>query len=221
MPDDALQAVVAGAIVSISINPLLVRLANPLNRWFGHRFRSRAVGPGAPALAMKSDGGEAKDRAVVVGYGPVGRTLTRLLQENGIEPTIVEMNLETVRRLRAMGVAAVYGDANHHQTLEEAKIEHARALLLSASGLGAAKEVVRAARAINPEIRILARSAYLRERAELRLAGADEVYAGEGEVALAMAESLLRRLGATPDQIDRERERVRADLFGNAQPEEV
>lgn len=221
LPDDALQAVVAGAIVSISINPLLVRLANPLNRWFGHRFRSRAVGPGAPALAMKSDGGEAKDRAVVVGYGPVGRTLTRLLQENGIEPTIVEMNLETVRRLRAMGVAAVYGDANHHQTLEEAKIEHARALLLSASGLGAAKEVVRAARAINPEIRILARSAYLRERAELRLAGADEVYAGEGEVALAMAESLLRRLGATPDQIDRERERVRADLFGNAQPEEV
>ena len=63
---------------------------------------------------------------------------------------------------------------------------------------------------------MIARSAYLRERAGLRKAGADEVYAGEGEVALAMTESVLRALGATPDQIYRERDRVRADLFGVA-----
>lgn len=214
LPHDALQAVVAVAIVSISVNPLLIRLADPLSRWLGHRFRAPAFGPMQPAPTTGSDGGEAKDRAVVVGYGPVGQTLTRLLQENGIEPTIIEMNLETVHRLRAMGITAVYGDANHRQTLEEAKIADARGLLISASGVIGAQEIVRSARAINPEIRILARSAYLRERTELRSVGADEVYAGEGEVALAMAESLLRRLGATPDQIDRERERVRADLFG-------
>ncbi|HEX5442767.1 MAG TPA: NAD(P)-binding protein, partial [Pirellulales bacterium] len=145
-----------------------------------------------------------------------GRTLVRLLRENGIVPTIIEMNLETVGRLKAEGAAVVYGDANHPETLREAGVAQARALLLSASGLTEAKEIVRMARSLNPEIRILARSAYLRERAELRQVGANEVYAEEGEVALAMTESVLRKLGATPDQIDRERDRVRADLFGEA-----
>ncbi len=54
----------------------------------------------------------------------------------------------------------------------------------------------------------------LREHDKLRQAGADVVFSGEVEVALAITEALLRRLGATPDQIDRERERVRAELFG-------
>ena len=51
-------------------------------------------------------------------------------------------------------------------------------------------------------------------RPPLRNAGAEQVFAGEGEVALVMTEAVLRRLGATPDQIDRERDRVRAELFG-------
>jgi CPA2 family monovalent cation:H+ antiporter-2 len=75
--------------------------------------------------------------------------------------------------------------------------------------------VVRLARELNPDVRVLARSAYLRERAALRRAGADVVFSGEGEVALAMTELVLRVLGATPEQIDRERDRVRADLFGD------
>jgi CPA2 family monovalent cation:H+ antiporter-2 len=153
---------------------------------------------------------------VVVGHGPVGRTLARLLRENGVEPTIIEMNLETVRRLRADGTTAVYGDATHRATLEEAGAARAATLILSASGLTEAEEVVRVARELNPDIRVLARSAYLRERTGLRKAGADEVYAGEGEVALAMTESVLRDLGASAEQIDRERVRVRGELFGES-----
>jgi CPA2 family monovalent cation:H+ antiporter-2 len=153
-------------------------------------------------------------RAVVIGYGPVGRTLVRLLRENGIEPTVIEMNLDTVRRLRAEGIPAVYGDATRHATLVEAGLGDAANLILTASSVNGADEVVRLARELNPKVQVLARSAYLRQRSTLREAGADRVFAGEGEVALAMTESLLRDLGATAEQIDRERERVRMDLFG-------
>jgi CPA2 family monovalent cation:H+ antiporter-2 len=52
----------------------------------------------------------------------------------------------------------------------------------------------------------------------LRKAGAEQVFSGEGEVALAMTEAVLRRLGATPDQIDRERRRLHEELFGPAEP---
>ena len=53
-----------------------------------------------------------RHRAVVVGYGPIGRTLVRLLRENGIEPTVIELNMDTVRGLRDDGIDAVYGDAS-------------------------------------------------------------------------------------------------------------
>ena len=62
---------------------------------------------------------------------------------------------------------------------------------------------------------MLVRSAYLREMPALRQAGADSVFSGEGEVALAMTESILQALGAIPEQIDRQRERARVDLFGD------
>jgi CPA2 family monovalent cation:H+ antiporter-2 len=119
-----------------------------------------------------------------------------------------------VQRLRDERIDAVYGDANHIDTLQAAGVAHANALILTASGLKNAGEVIRLARGLNPHIRILVRSAYLRERPPLHEAGADEVFAGEGEVALAMTEYVLKQMGAVPEQIDRERERVRAELFG-------
>src|SRR5262249_50578920 len=139
---------------------------------------------------------------------------TRLLRENDIEPTIIEMNLETVHRLREGGVSAVYGDATHRETLKSAGVDRAASLILSASDIRGGEAVIRLAPEPNPKIRILAGAASLREGPALRRAGADRVFSGEGEVALAMTESILRELGATPEQIDRERERLRADLFG-------
>ena len=65
-------------------------------------------------------------------------------------------------------------------------------------------------------IRVLARSQYLRDLPELKSAGADTVFAGEGEVALAFVEDLLVRLGATAEQIDRERARAHDELFSES-----
>jgi CPA2 family monovalent cation:H+ antiporter-2 len=142
-----------------------------------------------------------------------------LLSDNGVEPTIVEMNWQTVERLRAEARPAVYGDAGLTETLEAAGVPHAGTLILSASSTQAAGEIIRRARELNPRIRVLARSDYLRDSAALRRGGADQAFSGEGEVALAMTEAVLRTLGATPEQIDRERDRVRGDLFGTATDE--
>jgi CPA2 family monovalent cation:H+ antiporter-2 len=223
LPEAATSALVAAALVSISVNPLLYRLAHPLDAWIARRPRlwrwlgAQAQAPGKPATTPSSEHDlepAGRHQAVVVGYGPVGRTLTRLLRDNQIEPTVIEMNLETVRRLQGEGLAAVYGDAGHRETLAAAGVGRAASLILSASTLPHAAEIIRIARELNPALRVLVRCLYLRERAALRQAGADVVFAGEGEIALAMTESILRELGAVPEQIDRERERVHADLFG-------
>jgi len=149
----------------------------------------------------------------VVGYGPVGQTVTRLLRGNGMAPTVIELNWDTVHRLREAGVSAIYGDASHHETLQRAGVERAGSLILSATGMQASAEVIRLARDLNPSIRILARAACVRDLPALHQAGAESVFSGEGEVALALTEAMLRTLGATPDQIDRECDRVHRDLF--------
>jgi monovalent cation:H+ antiporter-2, CPA2 family len=75
-------------------------------------------------------------------------------------------------------------------------------------------EVIRVARALSPHIRVLARASYLRDVPSLKAAGANKVYSGEGEVALAFIEDILDTLGATPEQIDRERARAHDELSG-------
>ena len=140
--------------------------------------------------------------------------MTRLLRENGLEAVVIDLNLDTCRKLREAGITAVYGDARLKATLQEAGVEHAGSLILSSAGQPGCTEILQTARELNPQLRILARTAYVSEMAELQAAGADTVYSGEGEVGLAFLLALLRGLGATADQIDREREHAHADLFG-------
>jgi CPA2 family monovalent cation:H+ antiporter-2 len=222
LPPEASNILVAGAIVSITINPMLYRWVDPMDawirkqRWLSGLVRSLAPAEAAVAGQTPTSG---RHRAVIVGYGPVGQMVVRLMRENEIEPVIVELNLATVQRLRGEGATAVYGDANHAETLKEAGVGVAKFLILSSSSIRAGRETIRAARGLNPHLQVLARTAYLREQAELRAVGADEVFAGEGEVALSMTEHILRELGATEEQIDRESERIRSELFERTVPE--
>lgn len=219
LPPEASNILVAGAILSITINPLLYRWVDPLDAWIrkqpwlNHLVRSQAP---EEAVAPVQANVSSRHRAVIVGYGPVGQTVARLMRENDIEPVIVELNLETVQRLRSEGATAVYGDVGHAETLKEAGIATAKFLILSSSSIRAGQETIRAARDLNPHLEVLVRTAYLREQAELRAVGADEVFAGESEVALSMTEHILRKLGATEEQIDRESVRIRSDLFERA-----
>jgi len=165
--------------------------------------------PAEPSYAQKP-------LAIVVGYGPVGRTLTRLLRESDIEPVVIELNLDTFRELKTGGIQAVYGDASQQDTLTHAGVQKAASLILSTAGMPGSQELIRLAKQCNPSIRVFARSVHLREASALRQAGADTVFSGEGEVALSMTEFMLRQVGATPEQIDRERDRIRREFFGDA-----
>lgn len=218
LPPEAMNPIVAAAIISIMLNPVIYRTLRPMEAFLRARpwlwkLLNREAARGMSEEAKLHDSAAAH-RAVVVGYGPIGRAVSRLLSDRGIEPTIVEMNIETVRRLKGEGYRAVYGDANQREVLEQAGIRGAASIILSTSGSEAATEAIRQAREINHDIHVVARADYLRQTASLRHAGANEVFSGEAEVALAMTASILRELGATPDQLDEEMERIRHGLHG-------
>lgn len=210
LPPHVLPCLVAVSILTITLNPLIFRLVGPIVG----ALEGRRTLP--PPLAAPADDGTKKHHAVVVGYGPVGRTLVKLLAENGVVPTVIEMNHETVARLNAEGIRAVYGDAARKEILESAGIMNAESLVVAASGSPAA--VIDAARAENPKVRVLSRATYLSEVASLTAIGASQVVAAEAEVALAMAEIILTRLGATPEQLDKTRDHLRTELVDDGGP---
>ena len=224
LPESAANILIAAAIISITLNPLLYRGKVGIERWMERRtprvtrrIRDRI----APDIQGDQDlAPVAPDRyhAVVVGYGPVGQTLVRLFQENGLDVTVVELNVNTVRSLREEGTRAVYGDAARMETLTGAFEESTRVLALSTPQIEGSREIVRMAREINPEVRVIARTEFLRECGELCDAGVDRILSDEVEVSLAMTEYVLKEFGATPEQIDRERYRVHQALLPSSVP---
>ena len=151
LPGIAVDVLVASSMISITLNPVLYRLARPTAKLIGrNRVLRWLLEPVASARGAEQryqeKGITPRQRAIVIGYGPIGRLVVRLLLENEIEPTIVELNPKTVQNLCAQGIRAIYGDASHIETLRVAGLERTKNLILTASELSGAVELIRAAR---------------------------------------------------------------------------
>ena len=196
------NALVAASMISIALNPSIYRRAR---RW--SQSRSGTASP-APHGSRPID----PNRCILVGYGPVGSIVHRLLAERGADVTVVDLNLDTVRQLRSRGVAAIYGDVLRPGTLDEAGIATAGSLVLSADVEDAA-EIIRQARQLNPGLRVLARCTHLRDAAALRRAGAAVVAAGEAEVGVALAEAVTAADEMEHGAAAEHRDAVRSHLY--------
>lgn len=201
--DTGWNAVVAASIISIVLNPFIYRWARRVSS------PTPLVTSAAAERQLEID----PRRCILVGYGPVGRVVRRLLEDRGAAITIIDLNLETVRQIRAEGLTAVYGDVLRPGTLEEAGIQAAGSLILSAD-IEDAPEIIRQARVLNPRLRILARCAHLRDAARLQRAGADVVAAGEAEVGVALAEAVTADESDDSGRALEQRRAIRRRLYG-------
>ncbi len=153
---------------------------------------------------------------VLVGFGPTGRILKNILNENGIDVVIIEMNIDTVQTIREQGGKIVYGDAKQREVLRHAGVEYAESLILSSS-IPNADEIVEVAMELNPQIQVMIHTKYMRDVDTLKAAGASHVFSAEQEVALSMAEHYLREGGADDETIVSERLRIRSELNSHIQ----
>jgi CPA2 family monovalent cation:H+ antiporter-2 len=198
------NALVAASIISILLNPSIYHWAR--------RMSSEA--PDLSAIAARQHPTIDPRRCILVGYGPVGRIVRRLLEERGALITVVDLNLETVRQLRAEGLTAIYGDVLRPGTLDEAGIATAGSLVLSAD-IEDAAEIIRQARLLSPGLRILARCNHLRDAEALQRAGADIVAAGEAEVGVALAEAVTAGDGMDLGEALEHRRAIRSRLYNS------
>ncbi|ADG66600.1 sodium/hydrogen exchanger [Planctopirus limnophila DSM 3776] len=216
-PEEANQGLIVAAILSITINPLLYGAIPKLERWM-HQVpwlstRLLARLDAAPAVSEDHEKFGTNTPAIIVGYGPIGRMVARILIENGIRPVIIEMNLDTFRRLRNEGMCVVYGDARQVEVLKQAHVESARYLIFSSAESHGVEEIIQQAKTLHPQIITFVRTRFLHNLPELEHFGAARIFVDEAAIGLAMATSILKDLGATGDQLDRERDRVEREFF--------
>jgi monovalent cation:H+ antiporter-2, CPA2 family len=147
-------------------------------------------------LPMSTEQRFLAQQVVLVGHGRVGQRIAEALTAAGQPFVVAEQNRELVERLRARGMAAVYGDAAEPAVLIQAHIAHARLLVVATPDALAAQAMIETARTLNPGIEVIVRSHNEEEAAQLQAAGAGTVFLGEAELAGAMARHVLAPPGS-------------------------
>ena len=203
LPTEGQSLILAGAIISIALNPLVFRAIDPAQVWI--RARSKLAQtlerPDDPlaVLPMTVDLNRLTGQVVLVGYGRVGRRIGEALTANGISFVVAEENREIVEKLRESGVPAVSGDASEPTVLIQAHVHRARMLVIATPDTLDVRRMIEIARTVNPRIETVVRTHSEEEAVLLEKENAGKVFLGEHELALAMTRYVLERYVAGND----------------------
>jgi CPA2 family monovalent cation:H+ antiporter-2 len=193
---EQLGLVVAAALISIALNPLVFSAFDLLHRTLERRrwFAGRPE-PSSHRLAELPAATEEKylsRQVVVVGWGRVGRKIGGTLLQAGVPFVVAEENREVVEKLRESGIPAVWGNATEPEVLVQAHIARARALVIATPETVQVRKMVEIATMLNPGIQVVIRSHNAQEAELLESDGAGTVFVGEHELARSMAQHVLR-----------------------------
>ena len=200
LPAEAQSLVVAGALISIALNPLVFHGIEPIQRWLLRRSQlARDLAARDDPLAelpMSTDPKFLSGHVVLVGYGRVGRKLAADLDAAGLPFVVAEQNRELVEQLRGAGRAAVSGDASRPEVLVQAHVARARLLVIATPDTLGVRQMAEHARLLNPSIEIVVRSHNEEEARRLESDLSGRVFVGELELASAMSRYVLERCRA-------------------------
>ncbi len=208
--DGDYQLFLSAAVLSMMATPFLIRLARPFAEWF-----AAGLGQADPVDRTLEAGAleTFNDHTIIVGYGLAGRHLARELKAAGIACLVVEQNAELVERARDDGIAVVFGDGARHAALEHVRLRHARVIVFAISSPTEERRGVALAHDINPSVRIVVRTRYIRAIDELMDLGATDVVVEEFEASLELFAKALDSYEIPINRIWREVESVRAEHY--------
>jgi CPA2 family monovalent cation:H+ antiporter-2 len=202
LPPEGQSLILAGALISIALNPLVFGTVQPVQKWVRARSDvARALERRDDPLAelpMTVDQKHLSGQVVLVGYGRVGRRIGEALGAAGISFVVAEENREIVEKLRAAGVAAVSGNAGEPAVLIQAHIARAALLVIATPDTFHVRRMIETARALNPDIETVVRTHSEEEAVLLKKENAGTVFMGEHELALGMTRHVFDRLAAKP-----------------------
>jgi CPA2 family monovalent cation:H+ antiporter-2 len=212
LTQDQYSLILAGALLSIMVNPLMFRamplMETALRRvpWLWKLIDGQSVDPSLTPHGMH-------DHVVVVGYGRVGEHIVGVLDRLEVPRLVVEMDAGRAEEFRQRGIPTLFGDAANSEVLDYAGLEHARALVVTLPDEASTELIVAAARAVAPDLPIIARAATTLGVSRLTKLGAQDVIHPELEGGLEVMRHTLLALGYPNGEVQRYADAVRRDQY--------
>lgn len=209
---DQYSLILAGSLVSITLNPLMYRTIEPTTN-FLKKFpviwklmdRHRV----SPTVVAK----HRSNHVVVIGYGRVGRHIVNVLSELNVRCLVVEGDAGRVEELDAKGVSTLYGDAANSEVLDHAGLEDARLLVITIPEDAATEIIVAAAKKMSSALPIIARASTASGIKRLVGLGAQQVVHPELEGGLQIVRRTLLQLGFSLNKVQEYADAVRSDYY--------
>jgi CPA2 family monovalent cation:H+ antiporter-2 len=209
---DDYQTFLAAAVVTMALTPAAIAVGPAASRVLaGYRpFPGRRIDDEAPPEGIAL----LRDHVLIAGFGLAGSNLARVLKGVDIPYVVLEMNPDSVHRLRGKGEPVVYGDCTRASVLDHVGIHRAKMLVLAISDGDAARRAVRVARGLNPELIIVVRTQFARDLEELVRLGANQVVPEDYVTSLELFERVLIDYQVPRNIILDLIDRVRDDQYG-------
>lgn len=209
------QAVLAASIISLLATPFLLRaapaIADRVEAGLGLRFRGGARETRSP---MYADRAQDRNRVIVIGYGPAGRTLAKLLKSQNLPYVVVDANATTVTEAIARGEHIVFGDAARPSFIERLDLPRAKLITIAISDPLATRRIVARVRGVAPDLPILARARFMYEVDQLESVGATAVVAEEYEGSIELVQQTLSYFDFDPGAIRNFADALRDEDYG-------
>lgn len=154
-----------------------------------------------------------KNHLVIIGYGPNGQNLARVAIANNIPFVVVELNADTVKEKKEVGVPIIYGDAGDRHILESVNLYDARAAVVAVSDIHSTKNIIKNIRSISESLYLIARTRYNNNTSDLLAMGADEVVPEEFETSIQIFSRVLHNFLVPENDINDIIKEVRADNY--------
>jgi monovalent cation:H+ antiporter-2, CPA2 family len=209
---DQYSLILAGALLSITLNTPMFRLIHPMEKWLQQFPVAWRLFNRHSPLPVHEEATHT-NHVVIVGYGRVGRHIVSLLQELGIPHLVVEADAQRVEELNQRGISTLFGDAANSEILTHTGLKHARALVVAGPDEASSELVVATARDLAPGLPIIARASTEDGIDRLAELGAQEIVHPELEGGLEIVRYTLLQLGFPLQEIYRYTDAVRRDHY--------
>jgi CPA2 family monovalent cation:H+ antiporter-2 len=203
---DHFALILATTVTTMVLTPFATRLVEPLGRWYHRRDR-------APLEVFQLPETKVRDHIIIVGYGRVGRYTADVLHRLNRPCVVIDQDQQAVERAKAAGLSVIYGDASSAIVLEAAGVHTARLALVVVSAAIDVELVVRAVRALNPELHIVARAVRLAQIEHLQRFGIYEIVQPEFEAGLELVRQTLLHFEVPAAEIEHLSDAIRTERY--------
>ncbi|MBW2092974.1 MAG: NAD-binding protein, partial [Deltaproteobacteria bacterium] len=205
--NEVYSLVLTTAIITIVLTPFISGLSAPI-----YAFRKKRIKHEPVQTMNLPDEGLAR-HTVIAGGGRVGQHIATVLRQLNVPFVIIELNYRRLEECRKTGFPLIYGDASRTTVLEAAEARKARLMLLTTPAVVTAQAVVRQARALQPELEIIARCESHDQMNVLNSLGVRTIILPELEAGLEMARQSLIHLDFPISEIQNYTDQVRRELY--------